>query len=151
VYLEVGLHHRLSRARAWVCHDAVAEESVDADGRWTCSVAGWMLDLYIQRHYFRPGPARKRSRQVAKKQTSNENYERGSCLLYRPPVERRKLMTETAANIFGRGETNSHRSHITPEFDRFYSEILIIILYMPPHTSHLLQSLEVGCFSPLKG
>ncbi|EDN11036.1 conserved hypothetical protein [Histoplasma mississippiense (nom. inval.)] len=43
-----------------------------------------------------------------------------------------------------------HRSHASAEFDQFCSGNQIIALYMPPHSSHLLQPLDVGCFSPLK-
>jgi hypothetical protein len=45
---------------------------------------------------------------------------------------------------------DGHGSHHTPEFDLFCSENLIITLYMPPHSSHLLQPLDVACFAPLK-
>lgn len=45
---------------------------------------------------------------------------------------------------------DGHGSHATPDFDRFCTEHSIIPLYMPPHSSHLLQPLDVGCFSPLK-
>lgn len=45
---------------------------------------------------------------------------------------------------------DGHSSHATAEFDRFCTERNIIPLYMPPHSSHLLQPLDVGCFSPLK-
>jgi hypothetical protein len=45
---------------------------------------------------------------------------------------------------------DGHSSHATPEFDQFCTEHKIITLCMPPHTSHLLQPLDVGCFSPLK-
>jgi hypothetical protein len=45
---------------------------------------------------------------------------------------------------------NGHGSHTTPEFDLFCSEHLIIILCMPPHSSHLLQPLDVSFFSVLK-
>jgi DDE superfamily endonuclease len=45
---------------------------------------------------------------------------------------------------------DGHGSHSTPEFQTFCEEKKIIVLYMPPHTSHLLQPLDVGCFSPLK-
>jgi hypothetical protein len=45
---------------------------------------------------------------------------------------------------------DGHSSHATPEFDQFCTENKIITLCMPPHTSHLLQPLDVGCFSPLK-
>jgi hypothetical protein len=45
---------------------------------------------------------------------------------------------------------DGHSSHATPEFDQFCMGHKIITLCMPPHTSHLLQPLDVGCFSPLK-
>ncbi|KNG52546.1 plasma membrane calcium-transporting atpase 2 [Stemphylium lycopersici] len=45
---------------------------------------------------------------------------------------------------------DGHSSHATPEFDQFCTENKIITLCMPAHTSHLLQPLDVGCFSPLK-
>jgi hypothetical protein len=45
---------------------------------------------------------------------------------------------------------DGHGSHNGPEFDRFCTENSIIPLYMPPHSSHLLQPLDVSCFSPLK-
>ena len=44
----------------------------------------------------------------------------------------------------------THGSHATVGFDRFCMERNIIILYMPPHSSHLLQSLDVSYFTPLK-
>ena len=43
-----------------------------------------------------------------------------------------------------------HRSHASVEFDQFCSENHIIALYMLSHSSHLLQSLNVDCFSSLK-
>ncbi|XP_077660230.1 uncharacterized protein AFUA_2G03570 [Aspergillus fumigatus Af293] len=45
---------------------------------------------------------------------------------------------------------DGHSSHLTPEFDTFCKENAIICLCMPPHTSHLLQPLDVGVFGPLK-
>jgi hypothetical protein len=45
---------------------------------------------------------------------------------------------------------DGHGSHSTPEFDQFCTEHKIITLCMPPHTSHLLQPLDVSCYSPLK-
>jgi hypothetical protein len=45
---------------------------------------------------------------------------------------------------------DGHSSHATPGFDQFCTEHKIITLCMPAHTSHLLQPLDVGCFSPLK-
>ena len=43
-----------------------------------------------------------------------------------------------------------HGSHLTPEFDCTCKENNIIPLYMPAHSSYLLQPLDVGCFGPLK-
>lgn len=45
---------------------------------------------------------------------------------------------------------DGHSSHATPEFDQYCKEHRIISLCMPAHTSHLLQPLDVSCFSPLK-
>jgi hypothetical protein len=45
---------------------------------------------------------------------------------------------------------DGHGSHATPEFDQFCKDNKIITLCMPPHTSHVLQPLDVGCYSPLK-
>jgi DDE superfamily endonuclease len=45
---------------------------------------------------------------------------------------------------------DGHGSHATPEFETYCSENKIITLCMPPHTSHILQPLDVACFSPFK-
>lgn len=45
---------------------------------------------------------------------------------------------------------DGHSSHATPEFDQYCTTNNIITLCMPAHTSHLLQPLDVSCFSPLK-
>jgi hypothetical protein len=45
---------------------------------------------------------------------------------------------------------DGHGSHSTPEFDLFCKEHSIITLCMPPHSSHLLQPLDVSCFAVLK-
>ncbi|USP74632.1 hypothetical protein yc1106_01906 [Curvularia clavata] len=45
---------------------------------------------------------------------------------------------------------NGHKSHQSLEFQELYKENNIYTLCMPPHSSHLLQPLNVGCFSPLK-
>ena len=45
---------------------------------------------------------------------------------------------------------DGHGSHLTPHFDEICSQNDIIPICMPPHSSHLLQPLDVGCFSPLK-
>jgi hypothetical protein len=45
---------------------------------------------------------------------------------------------------------DGHESHNSHEFHKYCEEEKIIVLCMPPHSSHLLQPLDVGCFSPLK-
>lgn len=59
----------------------------------------------------------------------------------------------TASRTIGRYRLlilDGHGSHATAEFDKFCTERHIIPLYMPAHSSHLLQPLDVSCFSPLK-
>ena len=46
---------------------------------------------------------------------------------------------------------DGHSSHLTAGFDDFCKQQAIICLCMPAHASHLLQPLDVGVFSPLKG
>jgi hypothetical protein len=45
---------------------------------------------------------------------------------------------------------DSHESHDSLPFQQYCKENKIITLCMPPHLSHLLQPLDVGCFAPLK-
>ncbi|KAL1983171.1 hypothetical protein VTN96DRAFT_421 [Rasamsonia emersonii] len=45
---------------------------------------------------------------------------------------------------------DGHRSHLTPQFDRICAQNNIIPICMPPHSSHLLQPLDVSCFAVLK-
>jgi hypothetical protein len=45
---------------------------------------------------------------------------------------------------------DGHESHHSTEFERYCQQNNIITLCMPPHSSHLLQPLDVGCFGPLK-
>jgi hypothetical protein len=45
---------------------------------------------------------------------------------------------------------DGHGSHHTAQVEEFCRENNIITACMPPHSSHLLQPLDVGCFSPLK-
>jgi hypothetical protein len=46
--------------------------------------------------------------------------------------------------------TDAHESHKSVEFIDYCSQNNIICLWMPSHASHILQPLDVGCFSPLK-
>jgi hypothetical protein len=45
---------------------------------------------------------------------------------------------------------NGHSSYQTSEFREFCFQNCILTLCMPAHTSHILQPLDVSCFSPLK-
>ena len=45
---------------------------------------------------------------------------------------------------------DGHGSHLTPRFDQYCQDHKIIPLCIPPHSSHILQPLDVGCFSVLK-
>ncbi len=45
---------------------------------------------------------------------------------------------------------DGHGSHFTPEFEDFCRNNSIIWLCYPPHSTHLLQALDFGCFSVLK-
>jgi len=59
----------------------------------------------------------------------------------------------TAAHTIGRYcllILDGHGSHATADFDFFCKNHQIIPLYMPAHSSHCLQPLDVSCFAPLK-
>ena len=45
---------------------------------------------------------------------------------------------------------DGHESHNSLDFQQICKDSKIITLCMPPHSSHLLQPLDVGYFSPLK-
>ncbi|KAM9874235.1 transposase, partial [Verticillium dahliae] len=45
---------------------------------------------------------------------------------------------------------DGHESHDYTDFELHCKENNIITLCMPPHSSHILQPLDVGCFGPLK-
>jgi hypothetical protein len=45
---------------------------------------------------------------------------------------------------------DSHESHCSVEFENFCEEKKIKCFYLPPHSSHITQPLDVGCFGPLK-
>ncbi|KAF1922946.1 DDE-domain-containing protein, partial [Didymella exigua CBS 183.55] len=45
---------------------------------------------------------------------------------------------------------DGHESHNLVKFHQYCEEHKIITLCMPPHSSHLLQPLDVGCFAPMK-
>jgi hypothetical protein len=64
--------------------------------------------------------------------------------VFDPNTRRRTVGTHRLLILDG------HGSHVTPEFDKYCTENSIVALQMPAHSSHLLQPLDVGCFSPLK-
>ena len=45
---------------------------------------------------------------------------------------------------------DSHESHVSAKFDQYAKENKILCFYLPPHSSHISQPLDVGCFGPLK-
>ena len=45
---------------------------------------------------------------------------------------------------------DGHSSHYCPEFIKLAAKEKVIVFVLPPHTSHLSQPLDRGCFSPLK-
>jgi hypothetical protein len=45
---------------------------------------------------------------------------------------------------------DGHESHVSAEFEEYCKENNIITICLPPHSSHLTQPLDVGCFSVLK-
>ncbi|USP80370.1 hypothetical protein yc1106_07644 [Curvularia clavata] len=45
---------------------------------------------------------------------------------------------------------DGHESHNSLDFQKYCKDNKIVTLCMPPHSSHLLQPLDVGCFAPLK-
>jgi hypothetical protein len=45
---------------------------------------------------------------------------------------------------------DGHESHLSAQFEGFCKEKSIVTLCLPPHSSHLTQPLDVGCFSVLK-
>jgi hypothetical protein len=45
---------------------------------------------------------------------------------------------------------DGHESHHSVDFEIYCKENNIVTLCMPAHSSHILQPLDIGCFSPLK-
>ena len=45
---------------------------------------------------------------------------------------------------------DGYKSHLSAQFQHYCIEQKIITLCMPPHSSHILQPLDVSCFAPLK-
>ena len=45
---------------------------------------------------------------------------------------------------------DGHESHVSAKFEDYCKKNCIITICLPPHSSHLTQPLDVGCFSALK-
>ncbi|KAJ6263661.1 transposase [Drechslerella dactyloides] len=45
---------------------------------------------------------------------------------------------------------DGHESHHSAAFELYCQEYKIVTICMPPHSSHILQPLDIGCFGPLK-
>jgi hypothetical protein len=63
------------------------------------------------------------------------------------------FIPSTSSRIKGRYRLlilDGHGSHLTPKFDEICEKNDIIAICMPPHSSHLLQPLDIGCFAVLK-
>jgi hypothetical protein len=45
---------------------------------------------------------------------------------------------------------NSHESHDSLKFQQYCKDNKIVALCLPPHSSHITQPLNVGCFAALK-
>ena len=45
---------------------------------------------------------------------------------------------------------DGHSSHYSPLFIKLAAEKSIVVIALPPHTTHIAQPLDKGCFPPLK-
>ena len=45
---------------------------------------------------------------------------------------------------------DGHENYVSAAFEAFYKKKRIVIIFMPSHSSYLLQPFDVRCFSPLK-
>lgn len=71
----------------------------------------------------------------------------------RPSLASKQFIPSTNHHTRGRYRLlvlAGHGSHLTPEFDQICADHDIIPISMLPYSSHLLQPLDIGCFSILK-
>jgi hypothetical protein len=61
-----------------------------------------------------------------------------------------RCITNRSTGLYRLLILNGHESHHLADFQIYCEENNIITLYIPPHSSHLLQPLDIGCFGPLK-
>jgi hypothetical protein len=60
------------------------------------------------------------------------------------------LTTQRTQGVWRLLILDGHGSHLTAAFDDICIENNIVSICMPPHSSHLLQPLDVGCFAVIK-
>src|SRR6266480_3308906 len=70
---------------------------------------------------------------------------RNGCQRCFEPATREKANGQTRVLI-----CDGHGSHVTADFIRHCREHNIVLLILPPHSSHLTQPLDVAVFGPLK-
>jgi hypothetical protein len=61
-----------------------------------------------------------------------------------------KHTTSRAKGVYRMLVVDGHESHMSAEFEAFCKDRKIITICLPAHSSHILQPLDVGCFSVLK-
>lgn len=73
-------------------------------------------------------------------------------------VFKKYFKTHFMKYVQGRGDSSEyilvlydgHRSHISLDLVDWALERKIILFVLPPHTSHILQPMDIGCFGPLQ-
>ncbi|CEO58510.1 hypothetical protein PMG11_03229 [Penicillium brasilianum] len=83
---------------------------------------------------------------------SADGYSLPLCVIFKAKLQK-LFIPSTNSRVRGRFRLlilDGHGSHLTPQFDRICAENDIIPLCMPPHASHLLQPLDIGCFAVVK-
>ncbi|KAM4061508.1 DDE superfamily endonuclease [Hirsutella rhossiliensis] len=134
-------------------------------GLWSCSqeiengvtviesinCLGWVLPAMVifqgkvhQASWYKAGVPKDWQIAVSDKWTSDDLGLHWLKAVFDPYTRRRTVGTRRLLILDG------HGSHVTPEFDKYCTDNAIVVLQMPANSSHLLQPLDVGCFSPLK-
>lgn len=76
---------------------------------------------------------------------TDDHFVPGSAMLQKWPIV-------SSRNIIGYRLLilDGHESHHSTDFELYCKDKNTISICMPPHSSHILQPLDIGCFSPLK-
>ena len=59
-------------------------------------------------------------------------------------------MMEKTKSVYHLLVLDGHGSHLMPKFDNNYAKKKTMLVYIPPHSLHILQPLDVAWFDPLK-